>query len=471
MSKMARYDLSGKRSSKPIVFISIIAAIVLIIIGVAFFHVGAMPNINIQPAMTVIGKRTPVSIMVAEPRRGLTHVRVELVQEGKAVTLGEKSYESSSQIPFLGGILGNKTEADELTVEAGQQSFPELKNGNAAIRVTAGRAGTWLRSPADVVEELQLPVRLTPPTLQVTSTRTYVSQGGSEVVIYRVGESSVRDGVRAGKWWFQGYPLPGGGPNDRFALFAVPYDMSQLDVRLVAEDAAGNTAEAGFVDKFTPRRLRTDTMQVSDTFLNKVVPPILSQTPEIRERETLLDSYLMINRELRQKNAETINALSGNSQPAFLWKQPFLMMPNTKVTASFAERRTYVYQGRDVDQQDHMGFDLARIKQAEVPAANDGVVVLARFFGIYGNAVVIDHGYGLMTIYGHLSSIAVQEGAKITRGAFIGRTGETGLAGGDHLHYCTLLGGLPVDPVEWSDGHWIQDRIASKLGSALTFVP
>ncbi|MDR0841961.1 MAG: M23 family metallopeptidase [Acidobacteriota bacterium] len=147
------------------------------------------------------------------------------------------------------------------------------------------------------------------------------------------------------------------------------------------------------------------------------------------------------------------------------------MMPNTKVTAAFAERRTYVYQGRDIDQQDHLGFDLAQVKQAPIPAANDGVVVLARFFGIYGNAVVIDHGYGLMTIYGHLSSIGVQEGEKVARGAIIGRTGETGLAGGDHLHYCTLLCGLPVDPVEWSDGHWIQDRIGRKLGAALPFAP
>jgi murein DD-endopeptidase MepM/ murein hydrolase activator NlpD len=139
--------------------------------------------------------------------------------------------------------------------------------------------------------------------------------------------------------------------------------------------------------------------------------------------------------------------------------------------ASFAEQRTYHYQGREIDRQDHLGYDLAVTKQAPIPAANDGVIACAKFFGIYGNAVVIDHGYGLLTIYGHLSSIAVTEGQKVARGDIIGKTGETGLAGGDHLHFCTLLQGLPVNPSEWWDPHWIKDRIAKKLGPAFPYMP
>jgi len=142
-------------------------------------------------------------------------------------------------------------------------------------------------------------------------------------------------------------------------------------------------------------------------------------------------------------------------------------MLNAKITAPFAEHRTYVYGGRAVDQQDHLGFDLAVTKAVAVPASNDGVVVMARYFGIYGNAVVVDHGYGLMSLYGHLSSFAVKEGQQVKRGEVIGRTGDTGLAGGDHLHFAILLGGLPVDPVEWWDPHWIQDRIVRKLGAAM----
>lgn len=144
-------------------------------------------------------------------------------------------------------------------------------------------------------------------------------------------------------------------------------------------------------------------------------------------------------------------------------------MPNGQVMSAFADRRTYVYQGRNVDQQDHLGFDLASIQQAPVPSANDGVVVLARYHGIYGNTVVVDHGAGLMSLYSHLSSIAVADGQAVTRGQEVGRTGVTGLAGGDHLHFTMLVGGLPVNPIEWWDAKWIRDRLVTKLGAALPF--
>jgi murein DD-endopeptidase MepM/ murein hydrolase activator NlpD len=298
-----------------------------------------------------------------------------------------------------------------------------------------------------------------------------VAQGGCEVVTYRVGESTVRDGVRAGSLWFPGYPLPGRGKQDRFAFFAVPYDMAHPDVRLVVEDAAGNEAEMAFIDKFFPKPFKTDTIEITDAFMGKVVPEILSQSPELKDRGNLLDNYLAINRDLRQQDNEILKSLAQKSRPAFLWTKPFFMMPNGKVMASFADRRTYRYQERVIDHQDHLGYDLAVTKQAPIPAANDGIIVYAGFFGIFGNAIVIDHGYGLQSIYGHLSSIAVAEGQKTARGDIIGRTGETGLAGGDHLHFCTLLQGFPVDPVEWWDSHWIKDRIAKKLGTAFPFTP
>ena len=464
---MVKNLFGEKRSNNLVQVLAMFIIIVLALVGIAVFHAGAPPVIKIQPGMTAIGTRTPVTIEISEPKRGLTLVSIELVQESNTAVLIEKNYEPSWQIPFL----GSKTEKDTLDVLVGRQIFPELKEGHATIRVTAGRAGTWLRNPSNVVEELALPVRFAPPSIQVTSTQTYVSQSGSEAVTYRVGESAVRDGVRAGDRWFPGYVLPGGGPRDRFALFAAPYDMTTPDIRIMAEDSVGNMAEISFINNFARRRTRTDTIQISDSFLNKVVPPILAQTPAIGEQATLLDSYLAINSDLRSMNDETIKTLADNSHESFLWNKPFLMMPNSKVTAGFAEQRTYLYQGRDVDQQFHLGIDLAQVRQAPVPAANDGVIVLARFLGIYGEAVVIDHGFGLMTIYGHLSSITVAEGQKIHRGETIGRTGETGLAGGDHLHYAVLLAGIPVDPVEWSDGNWIKNRIAGKLGGAFSFEP
>jgi murein DD-endopeptidase MepM/ murein hydrolase activator NlpD len=441
-------------------------AILLAFVILGVLRVGGTPDIRMETRMSAIGKRTPVTITVSEPRRGLKHVKVEFLQGDKSTILADKNYSFSSQ--FFG--RGSKTVKDTLEVEVGRQTLPGLTPGSATIRVTADRAATWLRHPNPVVDEISLPVRLTPPSLHVTSTQTYVAQGGCEVVTYRVGESEARSGVRAGSWWFPGYPLPGGGKQDRFAFFAVPYNMSQPNVRLVVEDGAGNEAEMGFIDKFFAKSFKSDNIEITDAFLQKVVPEIMSQTPELNDRGNPLDNYLAINRELRKKDGDIIQSMAQKSKPEFLWTKSFLIMP-AKATASFAQHRIYRFKGGEIDRQDHLGFDLADKKQAPVPASNDGIVVHANFFGIYGNAIVIDHGFGLQSIYGHLSSIAVSEGQKVARGDIIGKTGETGLAGGDHLHFCTLLQGLPVNPSEWSDSHWIKDRIAKKLGPAFAFTP
>ncbi len=448
----------------------ILIIVLLVLLGAAaigIFRIGPPPEISIAPAATIIGRRTPLKVEVSEPTRGLSSVKIELIQGDRVETIAERSYESRPALKFWGA----KTDRDTLNVEVGRDIIAGLKPGNAVIRVSAGRAPTWLRHPGPAVQEISLPVHLTPPILQVTSIQTNVAQGGCEVVVYRVGESAVRDGVQSADWWFPGYPLPGGGKQDRFALFAVPYNMVEPKVRLVVADAAGNQAERDFINKFFPKPPKKDSIEVSDAFVAKVVPEIMEQSPEVKERGTPLDNYLAINRELRVINASELKELARKSQTAFLWRKPFLMMENAKVMAGFADHRTYLYQGRTIDQQDHLGFDQAVTAHAPVLAANDGVVLLAKYFGIYGNAIVIDHGYGLMSLYGHLSSISVQPGQKVVRGEELGRTGETGLAGGDHLHFTTLLQGLPVNPVEWWDGHWIKDHIAAKLGPAFQFEP
>jgi len=118
-----------------------------------------------------------------------------------------------------------------------------------------------------------------------------------------------------------------------------------------------------------------------------------------------------------------------------------------------------------VDHQTHLGFDLAGLEHMPVRASNDGVVVLAEFFGIYGNAVVVDHGCGLQTLYGHMSSLRVKPGDPVKRDQQIGISDSTGLAGGDHLHFTVLIDGIPVNPTEWWDPHWIHDRIEAKMAA------
>jgi len=198
------------------------------------------------------------------------------------------------------------------------------------------------------------------------------------------------------------------------------------------------------------------------------VPPILANSPEldVPDPTDLLASYLSINRDLRRINDATIAALADDTAPEILWRGEFKQLINTAVEASFADQRTYVYDGRDVDHQVHLGFDLASTAAAPVHAANRGRVVHAGWLGIYGNCVVIDHGMGLQSLYAHLSSISVTTGQMVDRDAELGRSGSTGLAGGDHLHFTMLLGGNAITPVDWWSGQWVRDRILRKLVDA-----
>ena len=134
-----------------------------------------------------------------------------------------------------------------------------------------------------------------------------------------------------------------------------------------------------------------------------------------------------------------------------------------KTMAKFGDRRTYYSNGNVIDHQTHLGVDIASVRHAKVPAANNGMVIFTGFYGIYGDSVIIDHGMGLQTLYAHLSKIMVQDGEMVKRGQVVGLSGSTGLAGGDHLHFGVLISGIPVNPIEWWDGSWIKNNIDSKL--------
>lgn len=449
----------------PKILLGLVLMLVLIAALTSLLGWGPDPEVELAAALPGIGPRTPVTVTVAEPWRGVGHVRVVLRQGEREEVVAE---EAGTTRP-LWQPWAERTAERTIPLEVGKQAQPWLVNGEATLRVEAARPSGILRTPEAVVTEQTLPVRVLPPTLHVVSTQTYAAQGGSEAVVYRVGEGATRHGVMAGNYFFPGAPVPG-RQGEHFVIFGIPWNLEEPQpIELVAEDELGNQARLGFIERWTRRPVGRATIELSEPFLQKVVPEIAAQTPDVGAVDDLLAAYLTINGELREKNAQQLLELGKKSRDEFLWREAFLPFPSGKVMDAFAVRRTYLFQGREVDQQTHLGFDLASTQQAVVPASNRGVVMMAEYFGIYGNCVVLDHGFGLMSLYAHLSSIDVQPGQLVERGQSLGRTGATGLAGGDHLHFATLIRGLPVTPVEWWDGHWIQDRLDRKLGAALPF--
>jgi len=269
--------------------------------------------------------------------------------------------------------------------------------------------------------------------------------------------------VKIGKTFFPGFPAPDNA--GMFAFVAFPYNAPRnTPIQVIADDGFGNSALLDVDFQIKPKFWRTRPINISDKFIRKTVPSILAQTPELTSQGDLLQDFLQVNGTLRTMNNQTITDLTKQSRPELLWKGAFRQLSGSQVQASFADHREYMYNGKVVDTQDHLGFDLAVTKHYPVEAANHGIVLFAEYLGIYGNTVILDHGYGLLSLYAHMSSIEVKVGDAVIIGQPLGKSGTTGLAGGDHLHFSLILHGEQVNPTEWWDPFWVKTRIKDKLG-------
>jgi len=443
------------RRSRPVIVIGgVIAAAALLL---WLFRLGAAPDISLATDYPALGAATRVLARFTARGPGLTTVRLELQQGGRTVVLAEEHFPAA-------GLFGSGTRSAELAATAGYKTQPWLAAGEAVLRASAERATGPLRHRRQSVMERGVAVRRGSPRLELLSRQHYLRQGGSGVVVFRTGETTTRSGVRAGDAESVSFAKPGGAAGERFALFGVPWRLANpYQVVLFAADDAGHRVERPFVDRFRARPPGRDTINLTDDFFARVVPAILASTPDFAPSGSPLEQFLAINGRLREASLRRLVEIAFSSQEFVAWSGPFLQMPGTERRASFAEERTYRYQGRLVDRQTHLGLDLASVAGAPVPAANAGTVAFAGWLGIYGNTVVIDHGYGLASLYGHLSSLAVAQGTKVQSGQTLGTSGTSGLAGGDHLHFEILVQGRSVDPIEWLDGKWIRDNLSSKL--------
>jgi murein DD-endopeptidase MepM/ murein hydrolase activator NlpD len=229
--------------------------------------------------------------------------------------------------------------------------------------------------------------------------------------------------------------------------------------RLLAVDLAGNERRSGFNFHANARNFPRDTINITDNFLNAKMPEFESFFPGEKSH---LDLFLRVNRELRAQNVRELLEFGSQSVSRVLWNGEFVRPPGS-THGLFAQGRTYFYQGREIDRATHLGIDIAGLAQMPVRASNHGRIVFADYLGIYGNCIIIDHGLGLQSLYSHLSQMSVAVGDQVKTGQEIGRSGTSGMAGGDHLHFGMLIAGLEVSPLEWWDPSWLRNNITSKL--------
>jgi hypothetical protein len=429
----------------------LITFILLCLAAIVLFAFSNTPVITLPDSLSTLGQSSAVTIRIHDAH-GIRAARAWVMQNGDRYPVWETTL-PGHRIFWRRGVADT-----EWNFKAGARTVPQLKDGKAQLVVEA-TSNDFRGKTASVARELIVVTQ--PATISADQEQHYLYLGMADLVTLNPSGYWTEAGVRVGDQTFRAWPLPGGKPGF-FSLFAFAWNMPPGTAPIVyAANPGGDQTTAPITFQFPKSeqpKYRVRDLPVDDHFVQKVVNEL-----DPNGAGDLVTRFVKINSEMRRANNKTLAELRWKTEPRFLWSQPFLQQPNTKVEANFADVRNYIYKGQKIDQQVHLGYDLSSTQHVDVLASNDGKVLYAAPLGIYGNCIVIDHGYGLQSIYGHLSQIAVHEGDTVKRGQSMGKSGTTGMAGGDHIHFSMQLEGIQIDPKEWWDAHWIQDHIAKRV--------
>jgi len=450
---------------KKTLFLIIFLAIVVPVGWVLFCkYEGDIPNAEISLPSQYLKQSYEINMTATDKGAGLKHVTVSLAQKDNEQILLDKSYPPSS---ILSLFSDNIVLSDTFVIPVEMRKYA-MSDGQAVIRieVTDYAWRKWTKGNR-FYEERPVIIDTVPPRLQVLTSQHNISKGGVGLVVYKLDEENIQSGVRVGDNFFPGYSGVFNDPMVVTALFALDYTQGP-DTRIVveAQDAAGNETKRGFYHYIKDKTFRSDTLRISDGFLEFKMPDFdlgAKEAQFLTEPNPLLAKFLYINETLRQQNVETVAKVPSDTRGELMWEGRFSRLAGAANRAQFADKRTYKYNGKVISHSTHLGIDLASTSNAEVGAANNGRVTMAENVGIFGNVIVIDHGLGLASLYAHLSQMNVTKGDMVKKDDIIGRTGLTGLAGGDHLHYGMMLHNVCINPVEWWDPAWIKNNITSKI--------
>jgi murein DD-endopeptidase MepM/ murein hydrolase activator NlpD len=421
--------------------LAVLAALVWLAVGRLDFD---DPTVTLKTPVDVVGAKTGLTIEAGDQSSGLKEVKVSFSQGDQSKVVAERTFPPGGdrgetvEVPVIlePKALGFKEGKATLTIEARDRSWRNLFQGRQASL------------------KQEVVIDLVPLNLSFQAVSHLLHAGGTGTICYRLNKEVKESGVVVGTRFYQGFANPKGTKGEYVVLFPVPQEgPAAFQVELLARPSLGNEIKQAVSLHAKPRKWRHDSINLPDDFLRKVATSLPVSNPN-----DLLGSYLEVNRNLRKVNHDLFKKISAQSAPQPLWSGAFRRFFG-KPMARFGDRRTYLYQGKAVDQQTHLGEDLASLINSPVYAGNNGVVVYAEPLGIYGHTVILDHGLGVFSSYSHMSKIDVKVGDKLQKGAVLGQTGTTGLAAGDHLHFAINLQGEFVDPLEWWDPHWLKDQV------------
>lgn len=435
-----------RRSMFPTIVVAVVIG-AFAVAGYVFFKDLEGPAIQITPSSGRVSPATVLKVRMEDPA-GIRSLVVGIRKNNVLNVIYNRhfdKYEPVCQVDVPLKDAQLREGAFEMEIRATDASLAGFGQGNTRTEL--------------------LPMRLDtqPPRISIKTLPPNIRRGGSSVIKYTIDEDVAENGVLVGNYFVPGYLQKDGS---YLCFFPFPYTMTARDyknaVQITATDLAGNVSKSHLTVMAFERTFRNDKIDIQDNFLEAVQSKLSHLAPNAKNP---LECYLYINNEVRAANVEALRNLRSDTAAAILWEGAFLRLPRSASRAGFADHRYFSYQGKQVGESWHLGFDLASVRNAEVPAANNGRVIFTGEMGIYGNLLVIDHGLGVMSLYSHLSEILVKAGEIVSKGQMIGKTGSTGLAFGDHLHFGMLVGGVEVTPLEWIDPRWIRTNVVDRIGA------
>lgn len=427
--------MASRRFLPNILVVLVIAAITAL--AYTFLKDMDGPGVTITPETGFVSPHSVLQVVCEDPS-GIKEIRVGIRKNNTFMPFFDKSYDvmeatRMENIPMADAKLAPG--AFELEIRAVDGSMAGLGSGNTTTKL--------------------IPMRMdnTPPKVTIKTQPGSIYRGGSGSIAYTIDKDVNETGILIGNYFV---PAVRQADGTYVVIYPFPFTMTVQDYKnnlfLTATDVAGNVTKIRFTVMAYEKKFKSDKLTVTDQFLQNVQSKMGHFVPQVTDP---LQCYLTINSQVRGANMEFMRSLLKLTAQGKLWSGPFMPMPRASARSGYADKRTLIYNNQKVGEVYHLGLDLASVRNDNIPAANNGTVIYAGELGIYGNVVVLDHGLGVMTLYSHMNEISVTKGQAVTKGTYLGKTGTTGMAFGDHLHFGVLVGGLEVNPIEWLDPKWL----------------
>jgi murein DD-endopeptidase MepM/ murein hydrolase activator NlpD len=399
--------------------------------------------------------RSPLLIDIQDDM-GLKNVKILLSDGQKEIEIPQaqfhvKSKKLQANIPFPKLGLSRKNGVLKLTVSATDTSKWNFFAGNSTSK-----------QAIIMIDE-------TKPDIFPLISSYGIAKGGSALAIFKATDKNLQSLTIESNFGKNFKPTPFYKEGYYAVLLAWPLTEKRFSAKIVAIDKAGNKSRSR-IDFFQKdKKYRTSTIKVKDNFVNGKISDLAEDRPQESANLSPAQKLNYVNAIYRQENNDVIFKITSQVDQNRLNDfnlQPFYPLKNGKVVASHGDHRYYKYKGEVVSEAYHLGIDLASIQRADILVSNPGVVVFSRYNGIYGKNLIVYHGLGLYSLYGHCSSFQAQKGDIVKAWQVAAHTGTTGLALGDHLHFSILVQGIFVRPAEWMDSQWMKSNISDIIENA-----